>query len=67
MKTVTVVDVYGREHLVDRSILEAGIRTQIPLYTKSGKRLCDYYAEMGWSGRGKSTTIHRQNIAQVRP
>lgn len=62
---VTVRDVYGRLSRVDGDILAAGKRAQIPLYTKSGQRLIDYYDRMGWLGRGLCTTIHRENIAEV--
>jgi hypothetical protein len=63
--TCEVIDVYGDRHIVDRAALESEGRTQIPLYTKSGVKLADYYASMKWWG--KCTTIHRENIARVLP
>lgn len=65
MDTMRVIDVYGEQHVISRSGYDSG-RTQIALYTKNGKRkLSEYYEAMGWSARGRCTTIHRQNIAQV--
>jgi ABC-type lipoprotein export system ATPase subunit len=62
---MTVKTVYGDTVIIDREHYESG-RTQIPMFTKNGKmRLCDYYEIMGWSGKGKSTTLHRDNIAEV--
>jgi len=57
---IRVRDVYGDEHRIRRADFD-GQRTQIPLYTATGRKFCDHFEAMGWKGR--ATTIHRENIA----
>ena len=59
-ETMLVRDVYGKTSHVSRADYESG-RTQLRLYTATGKMLSDYYQEMNW--HGKATTLHRDNIA----
>jgi len=65
---VYVLDVYGDRHRIDRAQYDAG-RTQLTRYTDNGKRLSDWYAEMGWRpyDDGRSPTIHRGNVARFEP
>lgn len=60
--TLIVKDVYGRVHLVSMADYATG-RRQLRLYTPNGTRLSEHYARMRWKGR--STTIHRSNVAEV--
>lgn len=59
---MVVRDVYGDVHRVSREDYERG-RVQLRLYTRTGKRLSEYYAAMGWGGR--ATTLHRDNVAEI--
>lgn len=65
---VYVTDVYGDRHRIDRVQYDGG-RVQITRYTDGGKRLSDWYAQMGWApfGGGRSPTIHRGNIKEFQP
>ena len=63
-ETIRVRTVRGDVLAVSRAQYEAG-RTQLSIYTATGKRLCDYYETMRWGRR--PTTLHRANIAEVLP
>ena len=40
-------------------------RTQLPIYTSTGKPKSYHNSAMGWSNSAIPTTIHRGNIAEV--
>ena len=54
--------VYGHTLLVSREHYESE-RTQLAMYTSTGRRLSDHYASMGWAS--KPCTLHRANIEEV--
>lgn len=62
MSLLKVRTVYGDTLRVSREQYDAG-RVQLSIYTATGRKLADYYAQMNWWG--KSTTLHRENIAEV--
>ena len=62
---VRVRNVYGDEYIVRRADLDNPARTQLPLYCMNGNKLSSVVERMNWSRRGLSTTLHRENIAEV--
>jgi hypothetical protein len=63
---IDVISVYGRHHLVSVADFDNKNRTQLPIYTKTGRRYSDTpRGIMDWK-RGRGTThIHRDNINQI--
>ena len=61
-QTMKVRTVNGDVLTVSREHYDLG-RTQLAIYTKSGRRLSDYFERMGW--HGNATTLHRNNIAEI--
>lgn len=63
-ETMRVRTVTGEVLTVSREHYDRG-KTQIPIFTKTGKRLSDHHERMGW--RWKPSTLHRGNIAEILP
>lgn len=57
---ITVIDTYGDEVIVSKADYDNPKKTMLPMYTRTGKRFTDWYAQMNWFG--KPTVILRGNI-----
>lgn len=69
--TMTVLTVYGDKFIVSREHYDRG-KTQLPMFTKTGQRLSEYYASMGWYSKPCTLhpapcTLHRDNIKEILP
>jgi hypothetical protein len=58
----SITTVYGDTRIVSAADLANPKRTQLPLYTTTGKKISDHYHRMNWPSKALFATIHRENI-----